>query len=1079
MSEESRAATQKDDAQAAFDEADSIVSPTAQFSRLPLWPSISPSGESVRPRLMAASASQEKPVTDVSIGVGAEADTTSLATSQREDVPVPLVQGSVGTRAIAAALLSEQGNASVGKSTGPPQRIPRFEEESSPEASKGQVSATADKASAYVPPSAGFTRSSGMLSTVKNGSDAPFHALLVSGVGQNFSSASLAIPVAVPIAGAGVIIRPARQQVLRAAVSTTLEPGAIIPAKVSARATSTFVLVDQPMGATQQEASGSEIERGAKTNSFRIVIGEPAQPTTSRVGDLISSVAEMSAPAAQAHADSNLAGIAIERMQAFPSVRAAVQGSVMRAGVRTHEAGNAGGWIAGLPEAKPTALTGSSRQTKGAQLADLTGSATPAITIATAGFQLPVAEPATVNGTSSRAISEEMRSRVPSPAAIAVEPSQTRAGDQGSNSATQQAPVYPSRPESSLGSMMNFATKTQADASAGNQAPSQQQATPVQAILAHQDSLPSLGASAIDRLDPLPRFEPGAPVSDQQLGDASPAIASGASGKAMLDQAAVSIPSPTPDSVAPAQRPVSYSGSINETTRNETPRMTGSTTEVDVPTREGMIRDEKTIDDRVSASLSSGSTVSSSPPWIPAQTTVSGGTFNGSFAQTPQNRPSESNLTSPAPTMDSEIEKKSPGANRQAAALLPAIPGNAITMEYVPVSAGDAETTSTRQSLNGQDNAAAADSEISDSAVAGVNVHASPAALGAGPQDSPARPVTDHSTSETIASPAKPVKPVAAIVPAIRQPDIATASRATANNPSSTAIAATQEETVPQPALPTPAAAATNASGGQQLGNAGKKDAPIAASASNPIRANTTESATNKAADAQGKSGDVSQHSVASSVQTSPSAQVASAHAAEPAPKPADASAPQPQTVAVQAGVPGTPTQHSTAAAPDAAWRGVSQQQVPASTHAESSETVAASSINTAKLMQTMSETEMHVGMHSAEFGDISIRTSISQQQLVAQISLDHSDLSQAISAHVSTMQTKLGEDSGLHTSIEVHNLGSSPSGEQGQSSPREQRGFTPSTGMDSAEPPAEENIGVSMGVLAAAANGNRLDIRA
>ena len=106
----------------------------------------------------------------------------------------------------------------------------------------------------------------------------------------------------------------------------------------------------------------------------------------------------------------------------------------------------------------------------------------------------------------------------------------------------------------------------------------------------------------------------------------------------------------------------------------------------------------------------------------------------------------------------------------------------------------------------------------------------------------------------------------------------------------------------------------------------------------------------------------------------------------------------------------------------------------------------------------------MHVGMRSAEFGDISIRTSISQQQLVAQIVLlDHSDLSQAISAHVSTMQTKLGEDSGLHTSIEVHNLGSSPSGEQGQSSPREQRGFTPSTGMDSAQPPAEENIGVSM----------------
>ena len=35
----------------------------------------------------------------------------------------------------------------------------------------------------------------------------------------------------------------------------------------------------------------------------------------------------------------------------------------------------------------------------------------------------------------------------------------------------------------------------------------------------------------------------------------------------------------------------------------------------------------------------------------------------------------------------------------------------------------------------------------------------------------------------------------------------------------------------------------------------------------------------------------------------------------------------------------------------------------------------------------------MRVGMHSTEFGDISIRTTLSQQQMLAQISLDHSDL--------------------------------------------------------------------------------------
>jgi hypothetical protein len=177
--------------------------------------------------------------------------------------------------------------------------------------------------------------------------------------------------------------------------------------------------------------------------------------------------------------------------------------------------------------------------------------------------------------------------------------------------------------------------------------------------------------------------------------------------------------------------------------------------------------------------------------------------------------------------------------------------------------------------------------------------------------------------------------------------------------------------------------------------------------------------------------------------------------------------------------MPGAPVQHPAAAVADVQPRDPGQQDVPASIHTEGGEAVTASSINSAKLMQTMSETEMHVGMRSAEFGDISIRTSISQQQLVTQISLDHSDLSQAISAHVSTMQTKLGEDFGLHASIEVHNLGSSLSGEQGQSSPREQRAFTPSTRIESALVAPEEQTVRSLGALAAAGNGNRLDIRA
>jgi hypothetical protein len=112
-------------------------------------------------------------------------------------------------------------------------------------------------------------------------------------------------------------------------------------------------------------------------------------------------------------------------------------------------------------------------------------------------------------------------------------------------------------------------------------------------------------------------------------------------------------------------------------------------------------------------------------------------------------------------------------------------------------------------------------------------------------------------------------------------------------------------------------------------------------------------------------------------------------------------------------------------------------QDLAASVYGGVDDAVPASGINSAKLVQTMGETEMRVGMHSVEFGDISIRTSLSQQQMVTQISLDHNDLSQAISSHLSTVQAKLGEEYGLHASIEINNQGTPLSGGQGNSQPR------------------------------------------
>ena len=69
--------------------------------------------------------------------------------------------------------------------------------------------------------------------------------------------------------------------------------------------------------------------------------------------------------------------------------------------------------------------------------------------------------------------------------------------------------------------------------------------------------------------------------------------------------------------------------------------------------------------------------------------------------------------------------------------------------------------------------------------------------------------------------------------------------------------------------------------------------------------------------------------------------------------------------------------------------------------------TTGTSVINSARLVQSISETEMRLGMHSAEFGDISIRTSVSQQQMQAQISVDHDELGNAISAHIPVTSDK------------------------------------------------------------------------
>jgi len=146
---------------------------------------------------------------------------------------------------------------------------------------------------------------------------------------------------------------------------------------------------------------------------------------------------------------------------------------------------------------------------------------------------------------------------------------------------------------------------------------------------------------------------------------------------------------------------------------------------------------------------------------------------------------------------------------------------------------------------------------------------------------------------------------------------------------------------------------------------------------------------------------------------------------------------------------------------------------------ADSATAMATSAISDARLMQTVNESQMRIGLSSNAFGDISIRTSISGHQLVAQISLDHSELSQAMSAQVSSVQTKLGDEHGLHALIEINNHASSQPGDAGSSSQRERGSPTAPLTSSSALVLEEEGSGLSQETLLNTANETRLDIRA
>jgi hypothetical protein len=141
--------------------------------------------------------------------------------------------------------------------------------------------------------------------------------------------------------------------------------------------------------------------------------------------------------------------------------------------------------------------------------------------------------------------------------------------------------------------------------------------------------------------------------------------------------------------------------------------------------------------------------------------------------------------------------------------------------------------------------------------------------------------------------------------------------------------------------------------------------------------------------------------------------------------------------------------------------------------------------INTARLIQSMGQSEMRLGMRSEEFGNISIHTSTTRDLLSAQISIDNGDLAKVLAAHLPEIRTRLESNQAGEVRIDMNSQGGQATMSNGASSQSqgESRGDRRPTGQAStgiSVSRAVDNRGIMGGAALPSNNvtSSRLDIR-
>ncbi|HSS97934.1 MAG TPA: flagellar hook-length control protein FliK [Terriglobales bacterium] len=78
--------------------------------------------------------------------------------------------------------------------------------------------------------------------------------------------------------------------------------------------------------------------------------------------------------------------------------------------------------------------------------------------------------------------------------------------------------------------------------------------------------------------------------------------------------------------------------------------------------------------------------------------------------------------------------------------------------------------------------------------------------------------------------------------------------------------------------------------------------------------------------------------------------------------------------------------------------------------------------VNIAKLIQSLTQSELRVGLQTRDFGNIDIRTSASRHEFSAQISVEHSEVAHTLTSELPNLYARLNEQQVPVTNIHIHN---------------------------------------------------------